>query len=173
MTPKQNRFVAEYLVDLNATNAAIRAGYSSRTAHVIGPENLAKPEVKKAVDDALERRNARVEVKADDVLRELLTFAKLDIRKAFDANGRLLPIHEIPEDVARAISGIKVFEEYEGSGKDRVAIGEVREVKFWDKTKGLELLGRHLKMFTDKLELRVDDTFAELLKRARERARQR
>jgi phage terminase small subunit len=173
LTPKQSRFIAEYLVDLNATQAALRAGYSPRTAHATGAENLTKPEVKRAIDDALQRRSERVEIQADDVLRELLTFARTDIRKAFDKNGNLLPVHLLPEDVARAISGIEVEDLFDGHGEERTQIGHVRKVKFWDKVKGLELLGRHLKMFTDKFEVKVDGAFADILKKARERAQQR
>jgi phage terminase small subunit len=116
LTAKQRRFVAEYLLDGNATQAAVRAGYSPRSAHSIANELLEKPEVRAAVDAAEARRLERLDLKADDILRELLTFARTDIRKAFDKNGRLLPIHEMPEDVARAISGVKVFEEFDGTG---------------------------------------------------------
>jgi phage terminase small subunit len=175
MTPKQNRFIAEYLKDLNATQAAIRAGYSAKTARQQGAENLSKPDIAAAVADAVKRRSERVEVTVDDVLRELLTFARTDIRKAFDAHGNLLPVHQMPEEVARAISGIENEEmfDWEGTGEERAKVhtGTVRKVKFWDKTKGLELLGKHLKMFTDKLEVGADDTFAEMLKKARERAK--
>lgn len=171
LTPKQRRFVAEYLVDSNATQAAIRAGYSPRSAHSIANELVEKPDIRAAIEAAEQRRLNRLDLKADDILRELLTFAKTDIRKAFDKSGRLLPIHEMPEDVARAISGVKVFEEFDGQGSERVKVGDVREVKFWDKVKGLELLGKHLKLFTDKIEMKVDGSFADELKKARERAR--
>jgi phage terminase small subunit len=68
MTPKQKAFVQEYLVDLNATKAAIRAGYSKRTAHVIGYENLSKPEITAAIHASMNERSRRTEITADYVL---------------------------------------------------------------------------------------------------------
>lgn len=163
MTPRQRLFVREYLRDLNATRAAIRAGYSKASATTEGPRLLDNAGVRQAIDSALADRELRVEAKADEVLRELLAFARTDIRDAFDENGRLLAVHEMPEHVAKAISSVKVFEEFEGAGKDRVQVGEVREVKFWDKSKALELLGRHLKMFAEKHEFEAGDKLMQLL----------
>lgn len=154
LSPKQNAFVAEYLVDGNGVQAARRAGYkgTDEVLASVAHENLRKPQIAKAVAEAQARRQQRLDLQADDILRELLRLARTDIGQAYDEKGRLKPIHEMPEDVRRAISGVKVFEEFEGTGKDRVQIGEVREVKFWDKVKGLELLGKHLKLFTEKVE---------------------
>lgn len=76
LTPKQQRFVDEYLIDLNATQAAIRAGYSPKTAHSIGAENLIKPEVQKAIEQAQQERQKRTLVTQDDVIRGLLTEAE-------------------------------------------------------------------------------------------------
>lgn len=152
LTPKQRRFVAEYLVDLNATQAAIRAGYSTKTAKVQGARLLTKADLQRAVSEGMAKRQERLEVKADDVLRELLRVAMADLGKAYDGNGHLLPIHDIPEDTRRAMAGVKVFDEFEGYGKERTKIGEVREVRFWDKNKALELLGKHLKLFVERLE---------------------
>jgi phage terminase small subunit len=77
LRPKQQRFVEEYLIDLNATQAAIRAGYSPRTAGSIGDENLKKPEIAKAIEAALASRSARTAVTADDVVKGLLAEARL------------------------------------------------------------------------------------------------
>ncbi len=73
LTDKQRRFVSEYLVDLNATQAAIRAGYSEKAARAIGSENLTKPDIQKAIQKARTRQQSRVEVTADDILRELIS----------------------------------------------------------------------------------------------------
>jgi phage terminase small subunit len=167
LTPKQRLFVREYLRDLNVTQAAIRAGYSKASASAIGQETLQNPSVREAIDAAIAARELRVEAKADDVLRELLTLAQIDIRDAYDEHGRLLPIQDMPEHVARAISSVKVFEEWDGPPGERTQVGEVREVKFFSKEKALELIGKHLKMFTDKVEhdhqvtVRVIDPYAE------------
>jgi len=91
MTPKQERFVEEYLVDLNATQAAIRAGYSEQTARVIGHENLTKPDIQKAITAAREKQQRRVEITADRVLEEYAKIAFFDPRKLFTAGGGIKP----------------------------------------------------------------------------------
>lgn len=152
LTDKQERFCQEYLKDLNGTQAAIRVGYSAKTATEQSSRLLTNVNVAARVKELMGKRSERTEITADVVLKELLLLAKVDLAQAYDEKGNLKPIHEIPEDVRRAIAGIKVYEEFEGYGKDRVKVGEVREVKFWDKTRTLELLGKHLKLFTDKVE---------------------
>lgn len=167
LTAKQARFVAEYLKDLNATKAAERAGYSAKTAHSQGPRLLEHVEVKRALNEHSKRRAERVEIKADDVLRELRRLALVDIGEAFDTEGRLKPIHEIPIDVRRAMSAVEVQQVFDHDGEHRYHSGDLMKVKFWDKTKGLELLGKHLKLFTDKVEhsggvvINVVDPYAE------------
>jgi phage terminase small subunit len=164
LTPKQNAFVAEYLVDRNATRAAERAGYRGKphTLEVTGSDLLRHPEVRRCIDEALARRAARVEVKADDVLRELLRLAMVDIGEAFDDNGRLKPLNEMSADVRRAISGL----DYEEATENR---GAIRKVKFWDKKGALELLGKHLKLFTDKIEHSGGLTLEQLILQARQK----
>jgi len=157
LTPKQRLFVAEYLVDKNATQAAIRAGYSQKTAYSIGEENLKKPEIREAIDVALQQQVERVEVTADTVLRELLALATVDIAEAFNEQGALKPIHDIPKEVRKAISSIEVLVETAGSGDERQEMGSTKKLRFWDKKGALELLGKHLKMFTDKFEMTGKD----------------
>jgi phage terminase small subunit len=152
LTPKQAAFCAEYLIDLNATQAAIRAGYGEKTARSVGAENLTKPDIQAEVSRLMADRSKRVEVTADTVLAELLKLAMTDIGQAFREDGSLKAIHEMPEDIRRAIAGVDVFEEFDGRGSEREQIGWTKKIRFWDKTKALEMLGRHLKMFTDKLE---------------------
>lgn len=153
LTPKQKRFVGEYLVDLNGTQAAIRAGYSVKGASVQASLLLANPKVAELISEATRLRAEKVGVKAEDVLRELLRIGLADIGKAFNSEGGLLPFHEMPEDVRRSISGVDVDELWGSDGDSRIQIGTTKKVRFWDKTRGLEMLGKHLKLFTDKLDL--------------------
>lgn len=159
LTPKQNAFVAEYLKDLNATEAAIRAGYSKKTAHSAGPRLLANVEVKQAVDEALARRAARVEVKSDDVLRELLRLAMVDVGEAFDTDGKLRALHEMPADVRRAISAVEVTTSADDDGE----LSRLTKVKFWDKKGSLDSLMRHLGLFKDKVEHDIGEKTLERL----------
>jgi phage terminase small subunit len=148
--PKQNRFVAEYLKDLNGTQAAIRAGYSAHTADQQASRLLANVKVKQAVAEAMSRRGERVEVKQDDVLRVLLRNLKFDPAKAHDERGNLLSLGEMPEEARLAIQSI----EWGQYGP---------KVKFWSKDKALELAMRHLGLLTDKMEHSVDSKTLEQL----------
>lgn len=145
LTARQARFVEEYLVDLNATQAAIRAGYSAKTAEQQGPRVLSYVEVAAAIAAAQAERSKRTQIDADWVLRTLAAEKRADIRDLFDANGNLLPVRDWPE-VWRTgpVVGLECFEEYAGRGEDRVAVGMVRKVKLADRTRHLELIGKHV-----------------------------
>lgn len=150
LTPKQARFVAEYLVDCNATAAAIRAGYSKRTADRIGPELLGKTWVAEAVHAAMQRRAEAVGVSADLVVRELARVAFVDPRKVFTfgpTGVSLVDSETLTDDVAATVAEASQSISAEG--------GSIR-VKLHDKLKALELLGRHLGMWNDKLDLNAD-----------------
>lgn len=146
---RQARFVEEYLIDLNATQAAIRAGYSEKTAGAIGHENLKKPEIQEAIAVAMKERSDRTRITADRVLQEVARLAFFDIRKAFNPDGSLKPIHALDDDTAAAIAGLEVSEV--GSGEGSVAV--LKKIKLSDKRASLELAGRHLQMWNDKLNL--------------------
>lgn len=168
LNERQEKFCLEYLKDLNGTQAAIRAGYSERTAQEQSSRLLSKAIVTARVDALNKARNQRLNLKADDVLRELLRIAQVDISRIYDLEGRLLPVHDMPEDVRRAISGVETVE----VGDDDKGIASIRKVRFWDKTKALELLAKHLKLLTDRVEV-VEGGMAEGLKKARLRAQKR
>lgn len=159
LTARQHRFVQEYLVDLNATQAALRAGYSEKTAEHQASRLLGNVGVKSAIDAALAARAARVEVKSDDVLRELLRLAMVDVTEAFDDAGKLRPLKDMPADLRRAIASIEVESQASGELRELDDGAQVQgdavtvtKLRFWDKVKGLELLGKHLKLFTDRVE---------------------
>jgi len=144
LTPKQEAFCLEYLLDLNATQAAIRAGYSEATAQAIGSENLSKPLVQKRVNELQAERMARTKISADRVLKEIERISFYDLTDAAvkeigDITGPE-DMRKLPEDLRRAIIGWN----WDKNGKFTI--------KWADKSKGLELYGRHLKLFTDKHE---------------------
>lgn len=112
LTAKQERFCTEYIIDLNATQAAIRAGYSVKTANRIASENLSKPDIQRKIQELQQERAERTEITQDRVLKELAGIGFAPITKG--------------------------------------------KIKAADKTKALELLGRHLGMFTDKLQIEGD-----------------
>ena len=144
MTKKQKRFIEEYLVDLNATQAAIRAGYSPDTAKSIGNENLTKPDIRAHIDKAMAERSKRTGINADRVVQELAKIALVNAIDVIDPTTATIQDGALPEYTA-AIQSVKV----KTFGED----GLEREIKMADKIKALELLGKHLGMFKDKIEL--------------------
>lgn len=153
LSEKHQRFVEEYLVDLNATQAAIRAGYSEKTAYAQGSALLKHIEVKKAVAKAKKERANRMSITQDRVLLELARIAYFDIRKTVDANGAPIPIQDLDADTAAAIAGIEVLEQWEGSGEDREMVGLLKKYKVFDKNSAITNAMRHLGMHKDSLKL--------------------
>lgn len=153
LTPRQSAFVREYLVDLNAAQAAVRAGYSAKTAESCGPRMLRNAQVRKEVERLQSERAKRLDLTADHVLHELVRIARVDVGEAFTEDGRLKPLKDIPEDVRRAIAGLDVEELFEGVGEERTQVGVVKKVKFWNKVQALELLAKHLGLLRDKVEV--------------------
>ena len=156
LTPKQQMFCDEYLIDLNATQAAIRAGYSERTAYRIGSELLQKTSVQEKLQERMHDREVRTEITQDKVLKELAAiafangsdFAKVITKTSINKLGEEVEYQDVelevtdklPADKKKAIAGIKM-------GKNGI------EVSTCDKVKALELLGRHLGMWNDKLQV--------------------
>lgn len=148
LTPKQARFCEEYLIDLNATQAAIRAGYSGKTAYKIGAENLSKLQIQEYLSTKINDRSARTEITADNVLKEIAKLAFADLRHIFNEHGQLLPVHQLPPAVSASISSVKV-KTFVIPGTDPVEVEHVTEIKLWDKGANLERLGKHLKLFNE------------------------
>ena len=150
----QAKFAAEYIIDFNATKAAERAGYSKKSAGSQGHDLLKIPEIQQAIAKEQKKREKRTNITQDRVLLEIARLAFSDMRQAFNEDGVLKGVHEWPDDVAAAISSIKVVE---NTDKDGTVIGQTKEVKFWDKPKNLELLGKHLRMFIDRVAVGGDE----------------
>ncbi len=154
LTHKQRVFVAEYLVDFNATQAAIRAGYSPRTAENIGYENVRKPQIKAAIDRALEDRLVGLGVTSHRVLEELsrLGFSNmLDYMRVTEDGKAYVDLSALTREQAAAIQEITAETFVEGSGDDAEIVRRTK-FKLADKKSSLELLGKHLKLFTEKHE---------------------
>lgn len=166
---KRELFAHEYIKDLHGTNAALRAGYSKDSARTQASQLLADPEVQELVAKLAAERNQTLKIEARDVLLELHRMLTADVSLAFAPDGSLLPIHEIPLDLRRVISSIEVEEVWEGRGDERTQTGVLKKVKFWSKEKGAELLGRHLALFNDKLDLNVKGDLASRIVQGRRR----
>ena len=147
LTKKQQLFVDEYLIDLNATQAAIRAGYSTASARQIADENLSKPDIKNSIEKALAERSKRTGVNADRIIRELAKLAFINPTDVINMDEATVRGDANRDDTA-AISSVKVKTIPTEDGN----ITE-REVKTYDKIKALELLGKHIGMFSDRLKV--------------------
>lgn len=172
LTPKQARFVEEYLVDLNATQAAIRAGYSERTARSVGHENLTKPDITEAIQAARAALSQRTEITQDRVLTELarIGFCSLsqvtnwgvkEVAFGYDSDGRKLPPEQIGEAaLVRYVDApfVTPIDRDDLPEDVRAAVAEVAltkdgfRIKMHDKAGALAQIGRHLGMFVDKHE---------------------
>lgn len=149
--PKQEMFVQEYLIDLNATQAAVRAGYSQKTARQIGSQLLANLNIQERLSELYEERRQKVKVESDEVLLELIQIAKSDIVELFQDNGTVKEIKDIPASFRRCISSVEINETFEHEGNTKVWTGYTKKVRLWDKTKALDMLCRHLGLFNDKI----------------------
>lgn len=154
LTDKQKRFCEEYLIDLNATQAAIRAGYSEDSAGAIGHENLKKPDIQEYVSARQKELQEATGITQKRVLEEYAKIAFFDIRSIYTVDGGLKNIRDLDDSSAGAIASVESYEEKTG-GEDVEAIGVTRKVKLHDKVRALSDLGRHLGMFTDKMDVNV------------------
>lgn len=156
LTVKQARFVDEYLIDLNATQAAIRAKYSARTANEQGARLLAKASIQDYLSKRMKARSDRTEITQERVLKEFARLAFFDPRKLLNEDGSPKPLNELDDDTAAVISGLDL----ECINAGDVTIGTVRKYKIADKKGALDSVARHLGMFNDKLN--VNHTFSEM-----------
>lgn len=162
MTDAQKRFCSEYLIDLNATRA-YKVAYPNckkdETARANSSRLLTKANIQEFIAEQQKEREKRTKVTQDMVIQELAKIAFADIRALYDDNGSLKNVKCLEDNIAGAISQLETFEEYDGREEDREYIGDTKKVKLLDKTKALELLGKHLGMFVDKLQLDQPEPF--------------
>ncbi|NDL23927.1 terminase small subunit [Photorhabdus sp. HUG-39] len=143
LTGKQEMFCREYLVDLNATQAAIRAGYSDKTANRIGSENLTKLDIQKRISELKSDRNEVVKIDAEYVLKRLVEIDRMDVLDIIDDDGRLKAVSEWPVVWRTTLSGFDIsttIYDYDGSTEETI----LKKIKWPDKVKNLELLGKHV-----------------------------
>lgn len=152
LSDKHQNFVREYLIDLNATKAALRAGYSQKTAYSQGQRLLKNAEIKTAIDSAIVKRSEENNITASMVLKELARIAFSDLTQTLESNSNgegfsVVNLKELPENVRRCI---KTIEQKPITTKEDGYIGNaVTKISFYDKMKALDLIGRHLGMWSD------------------------
>lgn len=145
LTPKQEKFCREYMIDLNATQAAARAGYSKKTARLIGQENLLKPAILKKLKELRAPLMERYEITEDRIMTELAILGFLDPAKFFENNGifaNIKKLEDLPPEITRAITGIDIKHDRSGPKYS---------FRFAGKTKSLELMMRRFGLLNDRL----------------------
>jgi phage terminase small subunit len=141
LNPKQQRFTQEYLIDLNATQAAIRAGYAVRTARQQGSRLLTNAAVMEVIQTAKAERSDRIKIDADYVLRRLFEIESFDLSSMYNDRGDLLNPSEWPEGAERVVSGVDVQTAYAGDDDEPLV---TKKIKLESRTKAIELMGRHV-----------------------------
>jgi len=172
LAPKQQRFVEEYLIDLNATAAYRRAGYtaSGNSAEVNASRLLSNAKVAAAIAEAMAARSKRTKVDADWVLQRLTAEAEADLADLYDDSGNLLPVKQWPLIWRQGlVAGVETVRE---KGKDGDDDSFVDKVKLSDRIKRIDLLGKHIDVqaFRERVEVDVTDDAAKLLAEARKAA---
>lgn len=175
LSAKAQQFAVEYIVDLNATQAAIRAGYSPRRASEIGYQLLQDQRVLDLIEAQQAQRCERTKIDADYVLQRLVEIDQMDVLDIMNDDMSLKPVRLWPKVWRQYLSGFDVSELFEGSGKEREMIGLLKKVKWPDKVKNLELLGKHVDImaFRERVDVNVNVSLADRMAAARERARSR
>lgn len=153
LTPRQKCFVAEYLIDLNATKAAIRAGYNPNSASVTASDMLAKANIAAMVARAMEQRASRVQMTADSVLHEmsLLSHSNID-HYIVDDDGRVVLTEGAPDGAMAAVQSVRRKKTIREDKDGNCTVTYDVEIKLWDKPTPLKLMGRHTGLFPDRME---------------------
>ena len=162
MTEAQKVFCDEFLTDFNATRAYKVAYPNNQKEESIRANSsrlLTNDNIKNYISEKQKEREKRTEITQDMVIKELAKIAFGDIRKLYNDFGSLKNIKDLDDDIAAALAGVETFQEFDGRGDDREYIGDTKKVKMLDKTKALELLGKHLGMFKEKVEINQDKPF--------------
>ena len=170
LTPKQARVVDEYLIDLNATKAAIRAGYSAKNADNIASELLGKTQVSTEIEQRRADRSQKTNIDAAWVLSRLAVEAEADLADIYNEDGSVKPIHDWPKIWRQGlIAGIK-HQEFKDSEGNRTG-DYIIDVKVSDRVRRLELIGKHIgvKAFEEQVSIKGLDTLADRLARAAQR----
>lgn len=165
MNAKQKSFVLEYLKDLNATQAAIRAGYSKKTAAEMGHENLRKPKIAGAIAKEMDHRNKVVAIDAAYVLRRLKEIDDMDVIDILHEDLTIKPLSQWPKIWRTMISGIDLNTTRTHTEEGSVEENILKKMKWPDKVKNLDLIGKHVDVqaFNDRLNITANITLEDLM----------
>ena len=156
LNPKQKRFVNEYLLDLNATAAAARAGYSDPN---YGRQLLTNSNVSEAIQARRTNLSRSLEITQERVLDELACIAFFDLRRLFNYDGSFIPLKDLPKDVTRVLAAIDIIEIFDREGNRAVKY----KYRFYDKVKALDKLSKHLGLYNKSIVIKYEEALKALL----------
>ena len=162
LTDKQDMFCREYLIDLNATQAAIRAGYSAKTANRTASENLSKPDIQSRIAELKAKRNEDVSINAQYVLNRLVEIDQMDVLDILTSTGELKSVSDWPKVWRTTLSGLDVVE-MSAEGNTAALL---KKIKWPDKVKNLELIGKHIDVQAFREQVKTEhvvDSISELM----------
>jgi phage terminase small subunit len=154
LNERQKRFCDYYVIKPNGTEAAIKAGYSEKAARKIASKLLTLADIKDYIETKLVKRENKLEITAERVLLELARISFFDVRKLFNEDGTLKRIVDLDDDTAAAIAGIDISTLIKKQGEGATLEEITKKIKHVDKKGALELLGRNLSIWHDKLEVK-------------------
>jgi phage terminase small subunit len=148
LNARRQAFLEAYLLEPNATKAALAAGFSAKSAHAQGIQLLKSPLIKAKLDELRAEAANKFQITRDRVLKEFARIAFADIREFYDENGRLKSVAELGEDAAAVLASVEVDELFAANlGGGMIQVGETKKVKLHNKLAALEALGKHLGLF--------------------------
>lgn len=155
LSDKQRRFCEEYLVDHNATQAAIRAGYSQKTARIQASKLLTKANIQDYLQSKVKVLMNSLEITQERILQEYARIAFFDPRRLRGTDGRAFELHQLDDDTAAAIAGVEEFAEFDEDGQQT---GITKKIKIASKISALDALARIEGMFKDNLDINLPVT---------------
>ena len=161
LTDKQEMFCREYLIDLNATQAAIRAGYSVKTANRTASENLSKPDIQNRIAELKNKRNEDVGINAAYVLQRLVEIDQMDVADILNDDGSLKAVSQWPKCWRITLQGIDIsstIRNFDEETEETI----LKKIKWPDKVKNLELLGKHVDVQAFREQVKADYTVGTL-----------
>lgn len=164
---RRTRFIKEYLIDQNATRAAIAAGYSEKTARSQGQRLLTKVDIRSQIETQNAKVNAKLELTAERVKQEIARLCYYDPANYFEEDGSPKKFADMDEDSRRAIAGFETAELFQGNGEERGLAGYVKKFKLADKGRALETAARVLKLLVDRVEVTDADEIVARLRAGR------
>lgn len=170
LTPKQQRFVAEYLANgLNATKAAISAGYAKKNADTQGARLLVNVKVSAAIAKKSEKALAKIDFSVDRTLEYVSRLAFFDPADLFEDDGSMKRIKDISPEARSVIAGLEISDIWDGEGEQKSIIGNIKKIKLSERRGALDMLMRYHSLYKDKVEVSGLESLAEALSRARKR----